>query len=308
MSTALATQTALAVLLGGTLAAGLCVMLAALPRWNAPRLQRRIAGYIRDIADPAGLTPLPGPSRPVGERLRLWAARVSSSQTMRQHLRQAGRPADVDALTAQRARQLAWAVAGLILGGVGTVALVLAGRFTPAATLLPFVAAAAAGACHTTLLTHAARARMHRVQQELPTVLEFLSLCLSAGEGVLDAVRRVAAAGAGELTAELRAVVLIVGTGTPLAEALTSMASELQLPALTRSVDHIVAALDRGAPLAGVLQAQAQDAREDAKRQLLEAAGRKEILMLLPLVFLILPLSVLFAVFPGVFMLRLGLG
>ena len=27
-----------------------------------------------------------------------------------------------------------------------------------------------------------------------------------------------------------------------------------------------------------------------------------------PLVFLILPLSVLFAVFPGIFMLRLGLG
>jgi tight adherence protein C len=30
--------------------------------------------------------------------------------------------------------------------------------------------------------------------------------------------------------------------------------------------------------------------------------------MLLPLVFLVLPLSVVFAVFPGVFMLRLGLG
>ncbi len=30
--------------------------------------------------------------------------------------------------------------------------------------------------------------------------------------------------------------------------------------------------------------------------------------MLLPLVFLILPLSVLFAVFPGVFILRLGIG
>jgi tight adherence protein C len=30
--------------------------------------------------------------------------------------------------------------------------------------------------------------------------------------------------------------------------------------------------------------------------------------MLLPLVFLLLPLSVLFAVFPGVVMLRLGVG
>ena len=30
--------------------------------------------------------------------------------------------------------------------------------------------------------------------------------------------------------------------------------------------------------------------------------------MLVPLVFLILPLSVIYAVYPGVFMLRLGLG
>ena len=69
-----------------------------------------------------------------------------------------------------------------------------------------------------------------------------------------------------------------------------------------------MAAIERGAPLAHVLQAQAIDAREDAKRTLIERAGRKEIYMLFPLVFLILPLSVLFAVFPGIFMLRLGLG
>ncbi len=56
-----------------------------------------------------------------------------------------------------------------------------------------------------------------------------------------------------------------------------------------------------------MLHAQALDAREDAKRSLIEQAGRKEIWMLFPLVFLILPLSILFAVFPGIFMLRLGI-
>ncbi len=56
-----------------------------------------------------------------------------------------------------------------------------------------------------------------------------------------------------------------------------------------------------------MLETQAEDAREAARRALIEKAGRKEILMLLPLVFLILPLSVLFAIFPGVLMLRLGL-
>ena len=82
----------------------------------------------------------------------------------------------------------------------------------------------------------------------------------------------------------------------------------MESPAVSRAVDHLVAAIDRGAPLAQVLHAQALDAREDAKRSLIERAGRNEIAMLVPLVFLILPLSVLFAVFPGIFLLRLGVG
>ncbi|HBS74009.1 MAG TPA: type II secretion protein F, partial [Microbacterium sp.] len=107
---------------------------------------------------------------------------------------------------------------------------------------------------------------------------------------------------------EIRTAVVEVGTGSSLADSLAAMAHRPQLPALTRSVDQIVAAIDRGAPLADVLHAQAADAREDAKRALIESAGRKEIAMLVPLVFMILPLSVLFAVFPGILMLRLGVG
>ena len=49
----------------------------------------------------------------------------------------------------------------------------------------------------------------------------------------------------------------------------------------------------------GVLRAQAADARADHHRTLLEIAGRKEVLMLIPLVFLILPTVVLVALFPA---------
>ncbi len=73
-----------------------------------------------------------------------------------------------------------------------------------------------------------------------------------------------------------------VNTGSSLADALSEGAHRLQIRSLTRAVDQIVAALERGAPLAAVLQAQASDAREETKRGLIEQAGRKEILMLLP--------------------------
>jgi tight adherence protein C len=101
---------------------------------------------------------------------------------------------------------------------------------------------------------------------------------------------------------------VIVASGLPLAAALRELSRDVAVPALSRAVDQLTSALDRGTPLAGVLEAQAGDAREDAKRSLLEAAGRKEIAMLLPLVFVILPLSVLFAIFPGIVMLRFGMG
>ena len=199
-------------------------------------------------------------------------------------------------------------VVGALAGGVVLVVLALAARLTPGAALLPPVAALSAAALLDLRLTSAARRRRARVEEELPTLLEFLSLCLAAGEGLRDALRRVGEIGSGELTVEIRRAVLDSGTGSNLSDALLDLGRRLDVPALSRALEHLIAAIDRGAPLAGVLQAQAGDAREDAKRSLIEQAGKKEIAMLFPIVFLLLPMSVLFAVFPGIVMLRLGVG
>ncbi|WP_460774315.1 type II secretion system F family protein [Microbacterium sp. GXF7504] len=296
------THLALGVLLGGAFGLGVCLILSALPRWRAVTLDRRIAPYLRDVADPLGLTPL---SRP--EPWRAWVpalvARFGDGAALEQRLRRAGRTTDAAAF---RIRQLVWALAGLLLGAVLAVAVALAGTVTPPVVVLPLVVAVAAGAVPEVLLRRAVAARAQRVTEELPTILEFLALCLAAGEGVFDAVRRVAAIGQGELVSLLQRAVVAVGTGSTLADALREVARDAHVPAVARSIDQIVAAMERGAPLAQVLQAQAQDAQEEAKRVLIEQAGRKEIAMLFPLVFLILPLSVLIAIFPGVLMLRLG--
>jgi tight adherence protein C len=126
------------------------------------------------------------------------------------------------------------------------------------------------------------RRRLARLTAELPVILEFLALSLSAGEGVLDALRRVARTGRGELAAELRDAVAAVGAGVPLPEALARLDRELGLPPLSRALEQLIGALERGAPLGEVLRAQAQDARDGTRRALLESAGRKEIAMLVP--------------------------
>ncbi|WP_434080360.1 hypothetical protein [Sanguibacter sp. Z1732] len=66
-------------------------------------------------------------------------------------------------------------------------------------------------------------------------------------------------------------------------------------------------AIERGTPLSEVLRAQAEDAREVGHRALMEAGGRKEVYMMIPVVFLMLPVTVLFAIFPGLSVLRVGL-
>lgn len=97
-----------------------------------------------------------------------------------------------------------------------------------------------------------------------------------------------------------------VATGLPLADCLNRLAAELQLVSFSRAVDQITGALERGTPLAEVLRAQAQDAREEAKRELIELSGAKEVAMLVPLVFLILPTTIVIAIFPGIFVLQAG--
>lgn len=302
-------QLATAIVLGAALGVGVCLLVSLAPRWGAVTLSQRIAPYIRDVTDPRGTTAwssvrvldLPSLWHATGRR---FAALVGGAEGTARRLRQADWAQEV---TGFRGSQLAWAIGGVLLGGAVVVVLALTGRFSGATVVLPPLLGVVAALVGDFRLTRAARARVARIQDELPTVLEFLALCLAAGEGLLDALRRVGSVGAGDLTSELRRVTLAVGTGSALAESLARIAGDLQVAPLTRCVDHLVAAIDRGAPLAQVLQAQAVDAREDAKRGLIEQAGRKEIYMLIPLVFLILPLSVVFAVFPGIFMLRLGI-
>ena len=110
----------------------------------------------------------------------------------------------------------------------------------------------------------------------------------------------------GELAGEFRTTLADMRAGASLSAALKAMGRRVQLAPVERFIGGVLIALDRGTPLADVLRAQAQDVREVGRRELMEAAGRKEIQMMVPLVFGILPLTVIFAVFPGISLMRLG--
>ena len=281
------------VFFGAVLGVGLWSLVSVFPRLSRPRLADRLAPYILDVSAEArafvGRTtvdPIPVLGTlfvPIFGRLRRGlAALLGGSDTVARRLRQSGSRRSVDEF---RSHQL---VCALVFAAAGLVAVV----FLPAGHALPLLAAATvpvlvgfAGAfLWDGLLRRAALARLARMRGELPTILEFLTLSLSAGEGILDALARVSRASAGELSREFAGVVAEVHSGIALVEALQSLARSLHLGALTRFVDQVAGALNRGTPLAEVLRAQAQDVREEAKRELLEVAGKKEVAMLVPLV------------------------
>ncbi|WP_308465275.1 type II secretion system F family protein [Rathayibacter soli] len=308
------------VLCGVGFGLGLWSMLAVLPRLSWPRLADRVAPYVVDISDEARMLtarttvhPLPlvgALVQPLIGGLRRGVSRtLGGGDTIALRLRQAGSSLTVDGF---RSQQLLWGAFGFAAGlAIAVLAgTVVAGSTRPmpavAQAALPLMLAACGFVAKDWLLKRAARARLRRIAAEFPTVVEFLTLSLAAGEGILDAIRRIARVSSGELARELSGLVADVAIGIPIATALTRVADGIRLPMLTRCVEAITASLERGTPLAEVLRAQAADARAESKRELLESAGKKEVAMLVPLVFLILPTTVLFAIYPGVFVLQSG--
>ena len=134
---------------------------------------------------------------------------------------------------------------------------------------------------------------------EFPVVADLLALSVVAGESPVDALQRVCSLTNGELARDLRRALAGAHAGTPVTTALSELAEETTMESFTRFLQGLVVAIERGTPLADVLRAQAVDVREVGKRALLEAGGRKEISMMVPVVFLILPVTVMFALFPG---------
>jgi tight adherence protein C len=200
-----------------------------------------------------------------------------------------------------RAEQVVWGAVG---GALGLAVGLLVGVRHGASAAVPVLAVTVAGVLGGVLardrwLTREVREREAHILAELPTIAELLALAVTAGEGPVGALDRVARMSGGELAHELRRALADARAGATLTAALDGIATRTSIPALARFVDGMVIAVERGTPLAEVLRAQAVDVREAGKRALLESGGRKEIAMMIPVVFLILPVTVLFALFPG---------
>lgn len=244
--------------------------------------------------------------RPIIGPLHTFSARFGGYGAELEHkLAQAGSHLTVDQF---RNQQILGAIAGTAAGILLNMALASAGFFNIAIGLITTVGAGAFGfLLQGNLLTAAISRRERTILSEFPAVAELIALSVGAGDTAVTALSRVQHNATGVLAAEFGNLNRDLNAGTTLEEALQGLAKRVQVTPVQRFIEGILVAIERGTPLVDVVRAQAQDARDLAKRELMETAGKKEIGMLVPVVFGVLPLTVIFAVYPGLALLSLDL-
>jgi tight adherence protein C len=291
-------------------ALGALLAIRSAPPMRAIRLSDRIAPYLADTPVPSRLLAHPaGPAAslevvrrllgPAATSLVNWLDRtVGGSASVRRRLGGLGQSEDVENF---RMEQVVWGGLGTIGGAFGLTGVTYLHGGIDAVLI---AGAALIGAVGGVLardwwLSQQVQRRERAMLAEFPVIADLLALAVLAGEAPIDAMQRVCRLTRGELTRDLQGALDEAKAGKPITRALGELAERTTLEPFSRFIQGLLVAIERGTPLADVLRAQASDVREFSKRALLEAGGRKELQMMVPVVFLILPVTVLFALYPG---------
>lgn len=301
-------------LVAAALATGLLLVADGVRRARRPSVADRVMPWVRDVhptlsrhsesSAGAVLSQVFGPTwrrltGAIGESL-------GSTRGVQRRLERLGVDPDVEPF---RLRQAAW-------GGAGLAAAAAAGLLAwslsrpPVVALALFCAAGLVAGCLACDQWLSAQVRTHEEELvlEFPTVADLLALAVAAGETPVAALERVIRVSRGALSRDLGRVVAEVRSGRPVTTALDDLATRTGVTSVARFAEALSVAIDRGTPLIDVLHAQAADVRESARRELIASGGRREISMMVPVVFLILPITIAFAFYPGLVGLHLSSG
>ena len=195
-----------------------------------------------------------------------------------------------------------------ITGLAAFILVLLSGRLPVVALMLSFLLAGVSFIWVDRDLSKKVKLQRSMIDAEFPAVIEMYSLALSAGETPLVAMERIATSATGSLAKEFTTVVSQVKDGKAFHLALDEMGRGVESVLIRRFVDSLIIATLRGTPLTEVLQRHTEEARQSQRNQVMGAAAKAEISMMVPVVFLILPISILFALWPSLANLNLFTG
>lgn len=146
------------------------------------------------------------------------------------------------------------------------------------------------------------------IELEFPLIVELFAILIGGGMSPSTALAYICEQGEGEFLRHLRPIVAQMRAGMNLAQALDLLNGEFESPMIRRFCDSLAISVERGTSLIDVVGRQVEEVRSAQRLAITEKASKAEISLMIPVVFLILPISILFALWPSYFALGSSFG
>jgi tight adherence protein C len=146
------------------------------------------------------------------------------------------------------------------------------------------------------------------IESEFPLVVELFAILIGGGMSPSTALAHISEAGDGAFIALLRPIVEEMRNGLNLAQALDILNRRVESPIIRRFCDSLAISVERGTSLIEVVARQVEEVRQARRTAISDRASKAELSLMVPVVFLILPISLLFALWPSYYSLGNGFG
>jgi tight adherence protein C len=158
-----------------------------------------------------------------------------------------------------------------------------------------------------TVLARRARTRQQRISNELPDMLDQLTICVESGLGFDAALLRISRSGHGPLSLEVTHLLQDIRIGVPRADALDNLLGRTDVAELRQFVHAVLQADKFGVSISKVLRSQAEEQREKRRFRAEERAMKLPVKVIFPLVFCIMPVIFIVVLGPAYVHLTTGL-
>jgi len=152
------------------------------------------------------------------------------------------------------------------------------------------------------------RRSLEAIEAEFPLVVELFAILIGGGMSPSSALSLISQRGEGEFIRLLSPIIAQMKQGINLAQALDILNKKVDSRIIRRFCDSLAISVERGTPLIEVVGRQVEEVRQAQRMQIAERASKAEIQLMIPVVFLILPISILFALWPSYFALGKNFG
>ena len=139
---------------------------------------------------------------------------------------------------------------------------------------------------------------------EIPDFASILWFAVSAGEPLDSALRLSVSRSTGYVSSEFERVLRNVDHGSVLLVELQKLSADAKSEQLRELATKLAVALNNGSALGDLMSDFVQSSTASLRAELLTLAGKNETKMMIPMVFVILPLTVMFALYPSLSLIQ----